>query len=72
MQSFAPDEGTRFRYDTAPNEFGIINEHGGISTYFKPESGITHWLGQIEKHPPKEFLRRAFYEKMSVLWLLNH
>ncbi|MDE6912450.1 MAG: hypothetical protein K2P35_01975, partial [Lachnospiraceae bacterium] len=31
IQSFVSNEGTYFRYDTATNEFGIINEYGGIS-----------------------------------------
>ncbi len=47
------NEGTYFRYDTMTNEFGIINEYGGISTYFKPENGIVYWLEQIEKYAPK-------------------
>lgn len=53
IQSFVTNEGTYFRYDTATNEFGIINEYGGISTYFKPENGIVYWLEQIEKYAPK-------------------
>ncbi|MBE9918397.1 hypothetical protein G8C92_30850 [Paenibacillus donghaensis] len=42
-QSFVTKEGTYFRYDTATNEFGIINLYGGISTYFKPTDGIKYW-----------------------------
>lgn len=53
IQSFISNEGTYFRYDTATNEFGIINEYGGISTYFKPENGMAYWLEQIEKYAPK-------------------
>ena len=53
IQSFVSNEGTYFRYDTMTNEFGIINEYGGISTYFKPENGIVYWLEQIEKYAPK-------------------
>ena len=53
IQSFVSNEGTYFRYDTATNEFGIINEYGGISTYFKPENGMAYWLEQIEKYAPK-------------------
>ena len=52
-QSFVSNEGTYFRYDTATNEFGIINKFGGISTYFKPDEGIIYWLDQIEKYAPK-------------------
>ena len=37
----------------ATNEFGIINQYGGISTYFKPDEGIAYWLEQIEKYAPK-------------------
>ncbi len=33
-KSFISADGTYFRYDTATNEFGLINEFGGISTYF--------------------------------------
>ncbi len=51
-QSFVSSEGTYFRYDTT-NEFGIINQYGGISTYFKPEDGISYWLEQIEKYAPQ-------------------
>lgn len=53
IQSFVSNEGTYFRYDTTTNEFGIINEYGGISTYFKPENGMAYWLEQIEKYAPK-------------------
>ena len=52
-QSFVSSEGTYFRYDTETNEFGIINKYGGISTYFKPETGMAYWLEQIEKYAPK-------------------
>lgn len=72
IQSFVSNEGTYFRYDTTTNEFGIINKYGGISTYFKPENGMVYWLEQIEKYAPKYILRREFYEKMSMLWLLNY
>ncbi len=51
--SFISNEGTYFRYDTATNEFGIINEYGGISTYFKPENGMAYWLEQIQKYALK-------------------
>ena len=53
IQSFVSSEGTYFRYDTATNKFGIINQYGGISTYFKPEKGMTYWLEQIEKYAQK-------------------
>ena len=53
VQSFVSEEGTYFRYDTATNEFGIINQYGGISTYFKPDSGMDYWLEQIELYAPK-------------------
>lgn len=52
-KSFVSSEGTYFRYDKATNEFGIINQYGGISTYYKPEEGMTYWLEQIEKYAPK-------------------
>lgn len=52
-QSFVANEGTYFRYDTATNEFGIINQYGGISTYYKPDNGMEYWLEQIEKYAPK-------------------
>lgn len=52
-QSFVSSAGTYFRYDTATNEFGIINQYGGISTYFKPEDGLSYWLEQIQKYAPK-------------------
>ena len=51
--SFVSNEGTYFRYDTSTNEFGIVNEYGGISTYFEPEDGLTYWLEQIELYAPK-------------------
>lgn len=53
IQSFVSNEETYFRYDTATNEFDIINEYGGIFTYFKPENGMAYWLEQIEKYAPK-------------------
>ncbi len=52
-QSFVSNSGTYFRYDTATNEFGIINDYGGISTYFKPEAKLRYWLEQIEKYAPQ-------------------
>ena len=52
-QSFVSTDGTYFRYDTATNEFGIINKYGGISTYFKPNDGLNYWLDQINKYAPK-------------------
>ncbi len=51
-ESFMSKEGTYFRYDKDTNEFGIINKYGGISTYFKPDKGITYWLDQIELYAP--------------------
>ncbi|MDD1503502.1 hypothetical protein PVA17_12115 [Lysinibacillus sp. CNPSo 3705] len=52
-QTFVSEEGTYFRYDSATNEFGIINKYGGISTYFKPDDKILYWLEQIRKYAPK-------------------
>ena len=52
-KSFISSEGTYFRYDTATNEFGIINNYGGISTYFKPDTGMDYWLDQVNKYSPK-------------------
>ena len=52
-QSFVSAEGWYFRYDTATNEFGIINPYGGISTYYFPERGLEYWLEQIETYAPK-------------------
>jgi len=51
-QSFVSDGGTYFRYDTATNEFGIINKYGGVSTYFKPKPE-NYWYAQIVKYAPK-------------------
>ena len=55
IQSFVSNGGTYFRYDTTTNEFGIINEYGGISTYFKPENGMAYWLEQIENMHQNKF-----------------
>ena len=52
-ESFVSKGGAYFRYDTATNEFGIINQYGGISTYFYPDEGITYWLQQIELYAIK-------------------
>ncbi len=52
IQSFVSNEGTYFRYDTATNEFGIINKYGGISTYFKPKI-LNYWQNQINAYAPK-------------------
>ena len=48
--SFTTSNGTYFKYDQSTNEFGIINEYGGISTYFKPEKGFDYWIEQINKY----------------------
>ena len=52
-QSFVSEGGTYFRYNTATNEFGIVNQYGGVSTYFKPANGLEYWLEQIEMYKPK-------------------
>ena len=52
-QSFVSKEGTYFRYDTKTKEFGIVNQHGGISTYFKPEDGLKYWQEQVKKYKPR-------------------
>jgi len=49
---FTSADGTYFQYDKATNIFGIINQYGGISTYFKPDTGINYWLEQIDKYKP--------------------
>jgi len=53
IQSFTSDAGWYFRYDTATNEFGIINQYGSISTYYKPDNGLEYWLEQIVLYAPK-------------------
>jgi RHS repeat-associated protein len=45
--SFISNEGTYFRYDYSTNEFGIMNQYGGISTYFKPKDGMDYWLNEV-------------------------
>lgn len=52
-QSFVSKEGTYFRFDTNTNEFGIVNQYGGISTYFKPADGLKYWQEQIELYKPR-------------------
>ncbi|WP_274655619.1 RHS repeat-associated core domain-containing protein [Paenibacillus humicola] len=52
-EAFTSEGGTYFRYDTATNEFGIINQYGGISTYFKPLDNMSYWQDQIAKYAPK-------------------
>ena len=52
-QSFVSREGTYFRYDARTNEFAIMNRHGGISTYFKPDTGLAYWLEQVAKYAPR-------------------
>ena len=53
MQSFTTQEGTYFQFDTATNEFGIINQYGGISTYYIPDDKLDYWLGEIKKYAPQ-------------------
>ncbi|EAE6298282.1 hypothetical protein E5Z49_12905 [Listeria monocytogenes] len=52
-ETFVSKEGTYFRYDSKTNEFGIINEYGSISTYFKPNTGLKYWEKQIDLYYPK-------------------
>jgi len=52
-KSFVSKEGTYFRYDTATNEFGIMNQYGGVSTYFKPTDRLKYWEEQIKLYAPK-------------------
>ena len=50
-RSFISRDGWYFRYDAATNEFGIISNFGGISTYMFPdEPGLAYWLTQIQKY----------------------
>ena len=49
-QSFTSAQGTYFQYNPVTNEFGIINQYGGISTYFEPDTGNLYWLEQIAKY----------------------
>ena len=51
-KSFISEEGTYFRYDSATNEFGIINKYGGVSTYFKPDE-LDYWDTQVNLYAPK-------------------
>ena len=48
--SFVSEQGYYFRYDTQTNEFGIMNQYGGVSTYFKPKTGINYWFDQVSKY----------------------
>jgi len=50
--SFTSKEGTYFKYDYATNEFGMVNQYGDISTYFKPSTGLDYWLEQVGKYKP--------------------
>ncbi|MDR0570750.1 MAG: hypothetical protein LBG71_05990 [Clostridiales Family XIII bacterium] len=53
-QSFISNDGWYFRYDTATNEFGIMNKYGSVSTYFKPNTGIEYWMEEVvNKYAPK-------------------
>ncbi|MBF2454322.1 T7SS effector LXG polymorphic toxin [Listeria seeligeri] len=52
-ETFVSKEGTYFRYDAKTNEFGIINEYGSISTYFKPNAGLKYWEKQIDLYYQK-------------------
>ena len=37
-------------YNDIENEFGIINQYGGISTYFYPDEGSVYWFDQVSKY----------------------
>lgn len=52
-ESFVSKEGTYFRFDTKTSEFGIVNQYGGVSTYFKPADGLKYWEEQIELYKPR-------------------
>lgn len=52
VESFTDSSGWYYQYDASTNTFGIINQYGGISTYFKPEAEINYWLEQIMKYRP--------------------
>lgn len=47
IETFTSSEGWFFKYDKSTNTFGIINNNGGISTYFKPDTGYQYWLDQV-------------------------
>ena len=51
-EAFTSNQGWYFRYDTATNEFGLINNYGGISTYYKPDIP-NYWSKQIQDYAPK-------------------
>ncbi|CAM3634460.1 hemagglutination protein [Erysipelothrix urinaevulpis] len=52
VESFTDSSGGYYQYEASSNTFGIINQHGGILTYFKPDAGINYWLEQIMKYKP--------------------
>lgn len=53
-EAFTSNQGWYFRYGKATNEFGLINNYGGISTYYKPDEGYAYWLREIEKYIAKK------------------
>lgn len=52
-QTFVSDQGWYFRFDSATNEFGMMNPNGGISTYFKPDNPLEYWAEQVTQYAPK-------------------
>ncbi len=52
IEYFKDSSGWYYQYDPATNTFGIINPYGGVSTYFKPDTGLAYWLEQISKYKP--------------------
>ena len=49
MEYFYGEDGNFYLYDTATNEFGVINEFGGISSYYLPDRGVAYWLDKMSK-----------------------
>lgn len=39
-----------YRYNKATNEFAIGREEGAISTFYRPEEGITYWINEKAKN----------------------
>lgn len=54
VEDLITDDGHRLRYDFATNEFGSVDEDGGIHTYYTPKKKAEYWTGKVIKDHGKK------------------
>ena len=48
--SYVRKNGQTVKYSTKTNEFAVIDKHGFVTTYFKPDNGISYYYNDRRKN----------------------